>query len=76
MFPNNVRTMQSACNVPTSKLCLYVLVDLKQNSPKPLRLRGDLFQGRGSQTAYFPRKHATLVKVLAVANPKLKKVYP
>ena len=56
MYPNNVRIMQDAYKIATIKPFSYLLVDLKQNTPEHLRLRGDIFQGRGRQTVYVPQK--------------------
>ena len=56
MYPNNVRVMQDAYKVATSEPFSYLLVDLKQNTPEHLRLRADIFQDRGKQTVYIPRK--------------------
>ena len=56
MYPKNVKVMQDAYKLATAEPWSYLLVDLKQNTPDHLRLRGEIFQGGGRQTVYVPRK--------------------
>ena len=55
MYPKNVKVLQDAYKLATADPWSYLVVDLKQNTPDHLRLRGDIFQGR-AQTVYIPRK--------------------
>ena len=56
MYPNNVKVMQDAYKLATAEPWSYLLVDLKQDPPEHLRLKGEIFQGQGRQTVYVPRK--------------------
>ena len=52
----NPRDSSQIIHLATAKPWSYLLVDLKQNTPDHLRLRGEIFQGGGRQTVYVPRK--------------------
>lgn len=53
MYPQNIRFMQEAYKLATTEPFSYLLVDLKQDTPEQLRLRGDIFQEH--QTVYTAR---------------------
>lgn len=54
MYPKQNYFLQEAYKMATAEPFSYLLVDLKQDTPDHLRLRGDLFQEY--QTVYTPRQ--------------------
>ena len=54
MYPKQNHFLPEAYKMATAEPFSYLLVDLKQDTPEHLRLRGDIFQDH--QTVYMPRQ--------------------
>ena len=55
MYPGRVKFVQEAFKDATTVPYGYLLVDLKQDSPKDMRLRTTIFPDNGVQYMYFPK---------------------